>query len=245
MKKLLLALLAAGLLTVSAGATTAGTKPRFTPVFTPLPSSPLVLCGPGCGGGGDGVDCNNNYDPSQGVYRNYTGYYKETIPAVNGSISANIDMVSAHITSTGDAVVAWTGVDGSGGWIQGGLDATPSGLLRYVEWNNGTEHFSSVGSASYGTAYSVVVTRTASGTWQASVGGSTPISTSSIGTPVETQTHTESLDEVPGTSCNGLDAIFKSMSPARNTMTNDTEAPDYIENLGAATFEGVQLQYGS
>jgi hypothetical protein len=246
LKKLGVSLVLAACLVLAGAVSSAKAAHRSSIVpFGPAPTAPFVLCGPGCGGG-DGVDCNNNYDSTVPAYRNYSGYYKETVPSVGSSISANIEMVSSHITSTGLATAAWTGVDGSGGWIQAGIADYPSGPQLYIEWNNGVEHYTNEGAASFGTNYSVVITHTASNTWQATVGGAGPVSTSSIGSPSETQTQTESQDQVPGTSCNAVDAIFTTMSPARNTMhVDDHMAPDYVENVGAATFEGVQLQYGS
>jgi hypothetical protein len=211
-----------------------------------------VPCFEGGCGGGDGVDCNNNYNViGDGLYRNYAGYRKQTIPAIGSSITVNIKMVSSQITSTGVGTAAWTGVDGTGGtlghWIQAGLWYSPGmGLERYVEYEDDTHHTTYVGSASFGTSYAVTVTHVANGVWKAQVGGSSWVQTPTMsGTMLETQTTTESQERDPLTSCNGLDVVFTSMSPARNTMNIDVDPPDYVENVGSATFEGVQLQTGS
>jgi hypothetical protein len=158
-------------------------------------------------------------------------------------------MYASHITSTGVATAAWTGVDEgtSGRWIQAGVDYFSTGPQRYIEWNDGTtDHLLSQGSATLGTSYSVTITHVSNGVWKATVGGSPWVQTSTLsGTMIETQTTTESQEQNPNVSCNLVDGIFTSMNPARNTMTNGTEAPDFVENVGATNFEGVQDQQGN
>lgn len=217
----------------------------------PTHFAPFVFCGPGCGGGGDGVHCDNNYNSAgDHLYRNYAGYYKSTVPAIGSSITANVEMYSSHITSTGVATAAWTGVDEGTSpdrWMQSGVALDSSGPYKYIEWSDGTtRHLTSEGSAAYRTSYSVTITHVSNGVWKATIGGSPWIQTSTLsGTMTGTQTTTESQEQNPNVSCNGVDAIVTSMNPARNTMTSITEIPDFVENVGAATFEGVQGQQGS
>jgi hypothetical protein len=254
MKKALLlfvALVTALGVAVSASSTTASKKVMFgPPVHFPV-------CGPTCGdGGGDGVHCDNHHSIAEGLYRTYTGYDKFTgIPGIGGSLTMNVELTNStydHLTSHGVAIAAWTGVNGTAGeWIQAGLDITSNGSVRrYVEWNpDGTlahDHNIDVGAASFGTAYAVTITHVSNGVWKGSVGGSSWVTSDVMpGTMNQITTTTESQDKSPYTDCNAVDAIFTTMNPARNTMQIASEAPDFNENIGAANFEGVQVQQGS
>jgi hypothetical protein len=243
---LILALLAAAL-SIGVSAFT-GAGHAKAPRFEPQPASNFVSCSPSTCGGGNGVDCNNGFDGS--TYHNYAGYWKNTSPGIGNSISATVNMVSSTITSTGGDTAVWTGTDngggGSGHWIQAGLYRTGTFLHKYVEWQGSTYHLVDLGAASFNTNYAVTITHVANGQWKGEVGGSSWVETDTTDSGLaNTQTTTESLDNNPSVSCNGIDAVLTNMNPARNTMTVDNTPPDFVENVGAATFEGVQLQVGS
>jgi hypothetical protein len=247
MKRVLLALLLAGLLAVTALGS-ASTARAMT-------GGPNVICGPGgCGGGGGGTLCNEVPDPNTaGWYRTYAGYSKNAVPGLGSNINGQVRLNSGTVYN-GGFVAGWLGVahfNASGvldRWVQGGvLTYHYSGPYLYLEYNtNGLssgEHILLEGAASFGMNYGVTITQEASlpGYWDANVAGHQI--TVNLGSMSTSQFTSESFD-TDSTNCNALDVTFSSVNPwGTGSMSASQYGPSFLENIGTNTWESVQVHY--
>lgn len=241
------------ILVISAGvamAAVVGSSKAAGPSAPTVPFVPSTFCSPSTCGGGDGINCDNNYSSTYGGYYNYAGYYRSASPSPGGSISGTVKMNSDHLTVSGNHTAAWIGQSNSAGtlWIQAGVLNEGGGLRLYIEKWGPTTNISDYqaideGPASYGTSYAVTITKVAgtTTTWKATVGSAAPFQ-QNLGFSGATEEWTSESFDKNYSNCDGLDATFASVSPARTQMNGQvTTAPDFIENLTNTGWESVQL----
>lgn len=223
MKKLILvALIISCAAAITATASASGTSATMT-------VTPYTLCDPsGCGGGsGGGGNCLGVMGYS------YAGYYKNSIPAIGGSMSANLNMVFSDVlvNNTTDHVAVYASVANGTYWLQAGIEqnSPTSGIHFYIEkYLSGMSQpqatIYSSPQPNAGQAYAFSIHHTGTGTWTADV-PSHSISVSSFG-PTETEYYGEAENLNSGNNgagtCNIYDAKVSAMYPwGTGQMTQD------------------------
>lgn len=182
---------------------------------------------------------------SPGFPWEYAGY-THGLPAVNNPISVNIQNVRDVLLSGGGAVASWFGVTqyDSGGnalnWIQAGIFQAPGGQNElYIETMLNGDHefpYTFVG-ASYGTNYHVTLTRTATSTWQETIGSSPPVTLSFTATSNSSTLTSENQNATA--TCQASDFQFSSSTWGTSGMTPFADTPYRVTNITSNGWEST------
>jgi hypothetical protein len=209
------------------------------PVLDPLvlgSSSPGVICGTGCNGGGSETCYSHPHYPPN---RSYAGYEWQGLPAPGAWIVSYIRMNYDLLTITGNFTAAWVGVTNSTGstWVQTGITdgGFGNGLRLYIEL--GGQPAYDLGPASYNTNYLAGVANLGNGIWRAQINGMSM--DFNAGTMAVSQFTSESYDQ-NATNCNQVIADFTGSTPSKSGMSFDMSTPnDYVTPISGG-WESVQ-----